>query len=140
MTRPKAVIMDRMAAHKRFAHGVLVILAMLALSVRLAIPAGVMVAPTRTGVGLLICTGHGPLVITDPHDRRPQPRRSADAPCAFAGTPVGAPPETPAPSARPLALTPRRPEPRPIADQAPGRGLAAPPPQSHAPPRSPEPT
>jgi hypothetical protein len=84
-------------------------------------------------VGLVICTGHGPLLSLDNHGKPGKAPKQAETPCGFAshGGAAGPPPAfalaalrveyVAAPSARRLA-------------PAPGRGLAAPPPPSQGPP------
>ena len=113
-------------------------LAAFALALKVLSPAGFMI-DTRPGApsGLVICTGHGPLVINGKDDSKAPTKKAADPVCPFAGS--AAPPLAP-----PLTAGPAGPLSRPVSDAlgvmafdlAPGRGLAAPPPQSHAPPRS----
>ncbi len=109
-------------------------LALLALVVKVAVPAGFMVAAPGTGAGfpLVICTGHGP-VLAHPAGDKGDSKAKPDAPCAFSGqsAAAGTAPAKPiggqvywlavAPIRDRIALTP-------------GRGLAAPPPPSQAPP------
>jgi hypothetical protein len=112
--------------------GGLIALAVMALFVRVLIPSGFMVADSQGGgFPLVICTGHGPLMLGG--DKAP-PASHTDSACAFAGHAAAPPPtlaHTPIPTR--VALTPE-PQKR-IAYLAPGLGLAAPPPPSHAPPR-----
>ncbi len=108
-------------------------LAALALTVQFLVPQGYMVSADRGSPGLVICTGHGPLRLFDKHQTPGKSPKSSDAPCAFAAHATATPP----PAAATLmtvsfeyvgrAVTP-------TFDLAPGRGLAAPPPPSHAPP------
>jgi len=109
--------------------------AFVALLVQALVPQGYMVSSAAGAPGITICTGHGPLVLSRGHGQPARPTKpSHEAPCAFAGHGVGM-----APSAAfavadigPASFTPA-----PVAtvrDLLPGRGLAAPPPQSHAPP------
>jgi hypothetical protein len=111
-------------------------LAALALFLLVAVPPGVMVEPSDGGPRIVVCTGHGPLLVGSPESSKPgkAPKQPQSGVCAFAGhggsgaiPSVFAP--TPACFARVAraAITER--------DLAPGRGLAAPPPPSHAPPR-----
>jgi hypothetical protein len=108
-------------------------LAALALLVQVLVPQGFMVSGEPGAGGLVICTGHGPLLSLDSHGKPAKAPKQADTPCGFAshGATAGPPPSfalaaqrveyTALPSARRLA-------------PAPGRGLAAPPPPSQGPP------
>jgi hypothetical protein len=112
----------------------------LALAVRLAAPSGWMLAPGdgQAPPHLVICTGHGPLdlAVLD-HGKPGHPAdRSGDHPCVFAGHPTPTPPSPlaallPAVSFTIVAAPAVR-----LADQRPGRGLAAPPPPAVGPPTS----
>jgi hypothetical protein len=108
-------------------------LAALALMVQVLVPPGFMVSGERRSPGLVVCTGHGPMQAMDEHPAPGKPPKTADHACAFAGH------GTAAPSASAMALETvsfsyaEAPVP-PTFDLTPGRGLAAPPPQSHAPP------
>ncbi|HEX4183484.1 MAG TPA: hypothetical protein VHY34_09510 [Caulobacteraceae bacterium] len=108
-------------------------LAALALLIQVLVPQGFMVSAEPAAPGLVICTGHGPLVIADRQHPAKAPKSKADAPCAFAAhgtaTPPPAPLEAIAVAFVSEALAPDR-----LFDLAPGRGLAAPPPPSHGPP------
>jgi hypothetical protein len=119
--------------------GAAALFACLALFLRVLIPAGFMVAPGGApGLPLVLCTGHGPLVVQSAPparpDKAPDPAgKHAGDHCVFAGhgaaalAPVFA---GPAPVAvRPVALRAALPE-----GLAPGRGLAAPPPPARGPP------
>ena len=113
-------------------------LAAVALVLKIGLPPGVMPGNSHSPVPLVICTGHGPLVIGG-HGHQPSTpdKARSDGTCAFAGS---AAPATAAPDTvvavrvsivgRPLAGLDGL-------DLAPGRGLAAPPPPSHAPPERP---
>jgi hypothetical protein len=111
------------------------ILALIALVFQVAAPPGFMVSPSSAGPALVICTGHGPLTL-DSHAGVPghKPARPAhDGICAFAGHGVAAsPPTLTILAASPLILSSTPPRRSP--DLVPGRGLAAPPPPSQAPP------
>ncbi len=112
----------------------LIALAVITLFVRTLVPSGFMMADSRSGGGfpLVICTGHGPLTL--PGSSKSPPTGSHDAgACAFAGH-VSAPP--PALASVPVVLPTAFADPPPqrAARPAPGLGLAAPPPPSHAPP------
>jgi hypothetical protein len=113
-------------------------LAALALVLKIAVPPGFMLAQEAGPPSLVICTGHGPLKIADPsHPGRPAPSPGkSDAPCSGAGnvSPLAPPLVSPALAAYAVAQAP-------VGgafgvDLAPGRGLAAPPPPSQAPPFS----
>ncbi len=122
--------------HRRAAwRGAFLTLAFLALVMKVAAPPGFMVAATGApgAFPLVICTGHGPLTPLGQDSKGGESKSRSDAPCAFAGH--GAPP-TPAaglPIARPAFAQAADVSPLPL-DLVPGRGLAAPPPPSHAPP------
>ena len=111
-------------------------LAMMALVLRVMIPQGLMVAETATGAGvpIVMCSGFGAYVMDLPGDPKAPPVKKHDAPCAFAGQ---AAPLTPtvasfSPALRPVAHIAHDVA---MTDQAPGRGLAAPPPYAIGPPR-----
>lgn len=116
----------------------LVLLAFLALALKTAIPPGFMPGSSLSAP-IVICTGQAAVMaMTTEHGGRHHPSKTpqqgSDHPCAFAG--LGATPLAPdvnptavvaaiAAIAAPTARDPRI---------APGRGMAAPPPPSHAPP------
>lgn len=110
------------------------LVAMLALILQVFVPAGFMVSATPGGPAIVICTGHGPLLLdTGDHGQPTKAPASKSGVCAFAGH--GGAPLAPAP----LALTGVRFEafvPTFIARAHvfPGRGLAAPPPPAIGPP------
>jgi hypothetical protein len=110
------------------------LLVLLALAVRLATPEGWMLAAGdgHGGPRMVICTGHmdggaGMPGHPDKSDR-------SDHTCVFAGAHVGAAPPMLAASfvATPIIVALKGPD--RLADQRPGRGLAAPPPPSQGPP------
>ena len=111
------------------------VLAMLALVLQICVPGGFMVSRQDGAPTLVVCTGHGALVaVADDHGRPAKaPATHDNAVCAFAGHGVamldGAPPVLVAASFSFSPETVATP-----ADRAPGRGLAAPPPPSQAPP------
>ena len=109
-------------------------LASLALLIQVLVPPGFMVSANAGAPSLVICTGHGPLLVADVLGKSGKtPKSTPDAPCGFAAHGASAPP----PSPLWVRTTPVRLSTKVIAwtvDAAPGRGLAAPPPQSHAPP------
>jgi hypothetical protein len=109
--------------------------AVLALLVQALLPQGYMVSATSGAPpSLVICTGHGPLVLNVDHGAPAKPAKSShDAPCIFAGH---GPLVAAAPTLLLRALTVSFVE-RAVTrarDLLPGRGLAAPPPPSQGPP------
>jgi hypothetical protein len=114
--------------------GAFIALAFLALVLKVAAPPGFMFDAKADGrLGLVICTGHGPLKLDDRGGKAPAQKSRSDAPCAFAGN--VAPPEPKAfalQGPRVAFVAAIAPQSRP--DQAPGRGLAAPPPPAVGPP------
>lgn len=108
-------------------------LAALALLIQVLVPQGFMFSAEASTPGLVICTGHGPLVVADPHHPAKAPKSKADAPCAFAAHGVATPPPTPVDTVAVAFITADQ-TPERAFDLAPGRGLAAPPPPSHGPP------
>lgn len=121
-------------------HATFLTLAAIAVALKVLVPPGFMLATDARPdvVPIVLCTAYGAKLVhvdadqappTDHHDGK----KSHDAPCAFTGhaaaplTPIAAP--FTYPGVAPLAhqLEP------PVA-AAPGRGLAAPPPPSQAPP------
>lgn len=114
--------------------GAFLALAALALALQVLVPQGFMLsgAPGRTAV--VICTGHGPLILADAgKSKAPAPKSKADAPCPFAahgGGGVSPAPATAAAITWPAYVAVMLPRPQPVFV---GRGLAAPPP-ARAPP------
>jgi hypothetical protein len=110
------------------------LLVLLALAIRLATPEGWMLA-SGDGHGaprMVICTGHMDGGATAPG--HPDKSDHSDRPCVFAGAHVAtAPPVLIASSAATSVVVSAEPLTR-LADQRPGRGLAAPPPPSQGPP------
>jgi hypothetical protein len=107
-------------------------LAMLALVLQICVPGGFMVSRDAGAPALVVCTGHGPLTLTDDHGQ-PGKAPADHGVCAFAGhgaAAVTAPDIAPIP----VAYTFSAPASLQTARQSPGRGLAAPPPPSQAPP------
>ena len=124
---------------------VVLTLALLALSVKVLVPQGFMVAPQPSAdapFALVICTGHGTLVVDpagaakpgsehrDPSGKSP----THDAPCAFSGHGAAAPPPSLAPVATVEFVSHVFAPAQRVADLAPGRGLAAPPLPARGPP------
>lgn len=113
----------------------LVALAFLALALKIAFPPGFM-AGSSFAQPIVICTGQGPATMMIEHDGpRPEaPHHADDHPCSFAGH--GATPLTPDLRTADLVGTPIATSAAIVRTSAvaPGRGMAAPPPPSHAPP------
>lgn len=117
----------------------LVAMALLALALKAMVPSGFMPGTSLTAP-IVLCPDQGPMpgmaLAAADHDHHApgSPHGDADHPCAFAGlglaslaAPFAAPIVAPAATAPDTAALP---PPAPM----PGRGLAAPPPPSHAPP------
>jgi len=124
-------LQQRNPAVRRWAVG----LALLALAVQGLAPQGFMFSREAGHETIVMCTGHGPAHTIA--DLTGQPRRhkpsTGDAPCLGVGHGVAVAPAIAAQAATRVAW----PSSRPPAAQpavAPGRGLAAPPPPSQAPP------
>ena len=118
-------------------------IALLALVVRAIVPAGYMLAPARQGelLAITLCSGHGPVealidlntgALVEHQKKAPEKSAASDAPCVFAAVPALAAPEAPFTLAvRFIAISAA---PSRLAEVAPGRGLAAPPPWATGPP------
>jgi len=111
------------------------VLAMLAFFLQLAVPQGFMLARDGGRAVIVICTGHGPMLMPGADHGVPAktPKPKPDGTCAFAGhgaTPTQAPPLTLAAVRFGRIATPAAPG----LSTTPGRGLAAPPPPSQGPP------
>lgn len=129
--------MNRVARSLASGRGQGMVLALLALLSLVLAPPGFMVGRAASGAppAIVICTGHGPMTLTAPAgkaDHRPSKSAGGQV-CAFAGHALA--------SAAPLvhadlgaAFVHAAPAAAAVADLAPGRGLAAPPPPSQAPP------
>ena len=130
--------MGRAGAKFGFWREVSLALIVFALAIRILVPPGFMVADDAGSLPLVICTGHGPLVIADQGEQHAPAQKTSDSPCAFAGLAITPTLSVMAPLAAPQALVASQVDPIRSADQTPGSGLAAPPPQSHAPPLIPE--
>ena len=106
--------------------------AALALVVRLIIPAGFMVGPSKT-FQLIVCTGHGAALV---HTATPGPAKTPKTEnhsCVFSGAPLAT--EAASASAPPVKMRwAAAPIPVLQLSLTPGRGLAAPPPPSQGPP------
>jgi len=125
----------RWTPRRRPPNSVMIALAFIALAFAIVVPPGFMTVgqPTGQGLAIVICTGHGPLQLDQTPDHKVPPGKTkASAACPFAANVT--PPLPPA-----LAVVERR---APISvvasasdrNQAPGRGLAAPPPPATGPP------
>jgi len=114
-------------------------LAVVALALRVAIPAGYMIAPAaQAGEApqMVICTGQGAMTVAvADSDKAPikAPAKAVDHPCAFAAAGVPIPtPTTDGLAAPAVAYAAEIVSPTPR--QRPGLGLAAPPPPKTGPP------
>jgi len=111
------------------------LLALLALAINVAAPPGFMVARRGAGAAIVICTGHGPATLPAGGDNSDHKGGKAghDSVCAFAGHGLASTPPPVATVTR-QAFAAAVASAATIADLAPGRGLAAPPPPSRGPP------
>lgn len=119
-------------------------LAVLALAVKVAIPAGFMAAPrvAQSPFALVLCTGQGAMVLgpdgalhkAGEPTKAPDGKSGHDAPCAFAGHGQGALSAALTVAAPVSFVAYRVAQVAEPADLAPGRGLAAPPPPNRGPP------
>jgi hypothetical protein len=129
-------VTDRPTLRQTLATPLFAALAMLALAFNLLVPPGYMtVGDGAGGTRVVLCTGNGAVAVTLAADGTPLPADSDPAPvCAFAGHVAPLQPVAdlyvPAPvypvAAGLIAAL--------VIGVAPGRGMAAPPPPSHAPP------
>ncbi len=115
------------------------LIALLALAMTILSPPGFMTAASRAGPTIVICTGHGPAPLlggggSGGADRHSGHHSGQGGVCAFAGHGLAAAPP-PLAMASAAAFAPATPVRLAMADLAPGRGLAAPPPPSRGPPR-----
>ena len=118
------------------ARGAMLVLAFLAVALKIMFPPGFMVG-SSLAAPIVICTGQGPaMAMMDGgghHRHQDVPHQGGDHVCPFAGH--GATPLTPnfgvpIVAVQPVAVAVLD----TYATVAPGRGMAAPPPPSHAPP------
>jgi hypothetical protein len=122
--------------------GGFVALAMLALALKVLVPAGFMTASEpRNGLpfALVLCTGQGPMVVEPGdalghHDKTPADKPAHDAPCPFASQGAAAPPPSALAIAKIAFIAYRPVVPARVIHLAPGRGLAAPPLPARGPP------
>jgi hypothetical protein len=120
--------------------GVFLTLVVLALAMKVIVPPGFMLASDAGAPRIAVCTGHGAMAMNDPSGSKAPAHKTSDTPCAFAGSVTPPAPALVATIAEPLAIVVELLAGQTPDDLAPGRGLAAPPPQSHAPPSFPEAT
>lgn len=121
----------------RVRRGVILTLALLALALKVAIPAGYMVAPRANDLpfAIVICTAQGAVTVEPGGTTDQAPTTEHDAPCVFAGHGVGAQP--PSDIHRPhLPIATYQPILPPSYAATPGLGLCAPPPPARGPPLS----
>lgn len=119
-------------------------LAALALAIKVMIPAGFMTAPPSTDelpFTLVLCTAQGAVTVQSDdlaapiHDDQGSGESAAhDSPCAFAGNGAGAPPPNLLDARTVEFVAYRAPAAVQIIHRAPGRGLAAPPLPARGPP------
>jgi hypothetical protein len=117
-------------------------LAMLALVLKVAVPAGFMTAAPAANAlpfALVICTGQGPMTLAPGealagHQKSPAGKTTHDSPCAFAGHGVGAAAPNLIDAVAVEFVAYRAAQNSPLVDLAPGRGLAAPPLPARGPP------
>jgi len=116
--------------------GIALTLTLLALALNVLVPPGLMVAAAGTPFPLVICTGHGPLTLDlgDHGGSKAPTQKRSDTPCTGAGNVTPSPPTLAAAICEPYAVLIEDLTTGLAVDLAPGRGLAAPPPPSHAPP------
>jgi len=112
-----------------------VVLALLAVALKVLTPPGFMIAQNGGSFPLVICTGHGPLELSGKADPVHGKTSTSDAPCAFSGH-VATPPPALIVVGAAVGLAYLAPAMDRRGDLVPGRGLAAPPPPSQAPPRA----
>ncbi len=125
--------MRRSADSNSEAGGLWLVLAMLAVCLRILAPAGYMTTPDQP-FALVICTGEGALKVKSDPSHQDHNAPQGHAPCAFAGLGVAtAPPEPSAVLAHVPFVRATAPAARP-ASMRPGQGLAAPPPPATGPP------
>jgi hypothetical protein len=109
-------------------------LAVMALVLQIAVPAGFMPARADGRLAIVICTGHGPLLaLSDTHGKPEKAPATGGGMCAFAGHGGVAPAPTPLTLSQSGVVFVVEPS-TPAGDLQPGRGLAAPPPPSRGPP------
>jgi hypothetical protein len=113
-------------------------LAVFAVSMKVLVPSGFMVAPSASGdlpFALVICTGQGAMTIKAPGDHTPAPAKTSHDVCPFAGNAVGAPAPSLVAAADVEFVAYRLPVSPSQVAVTPGRGLSAPPLPARGPPR-----
>ncbi len=138
----KAALVNRLIATARLlARDAFLVLATLAIALKIMIPAGFMpgIEP-RDGLGfaIVLCTGDGARMVDPGHgldghqDERGKPAH--DVPCPFAAQGAAVPPPVVAAVGEAVTVAYLEPIAPPARAIAPGRGLAAPPPPPTGPP------
>ena len=119
------------------------VLAALALAIKVMIPAGFMSAPPSSDelpFALVLCTSQGAVTVqpgdlaAPSHDDQGSADTAHDSPCAFAGHGAGAPPPNLLDARSVEFIAYRAPAAAQIVHMAPGRGLSAPPLPARGPP------
>ena len=134
--------MTRLTATARLlARDAFLVLATLAIALRIMIPAGFMPGMEATNglpFALVLCTGQGPMVVQPGdvlgHQKAPADKPAHDDPCPFAGHGVATPPPSSVVVAKIEFVAYRPAAPARVTHLAPGRGLAAPPMPARGPP------
>lgn len=130
-------------APRQAARAACIVLAALAMALKVLIPAGFMTAPRTNDLPfpLVLCTGQGAMVVAPgqalPGSEEPGPdeRQAHDSPCAFAGHGLAAPAPNLLDAGRIEFIAYDIEIPSNYGSRlAPGRGLAAPPPPARGPP------
>ncbi len=118
-----------------FAARAVLVLALLAALLRAAVPVGFMPTAKDGVFEVVICSSDGSVAHAsmDLDGEAPPPASTAGDHCVFAMASAAAAPSATVSIAAPVAIDRSAPS-HPMPDLAPGRGLAAPPPPSHAPP------
>ncbi len=116
--------------------GIALTLTVLALALKVLVPPGFMVATSGAPFPLVMCTGHGPLTLDlgDHGGSKTPTQKHSDVPCTGAGNITAPTPALTVAISEPYAVAVDGPTTGLALDLIPGRGLAAPPPPSHAPP------
>jgi hypothetical protein len=111
-------------------------LTILAIALKVLVPQGFMISERGPGFPLVICTGHGALSLADHGHGVPKDpaHKKSDAPCTGAGNVTPVTPSALCVVFRSAVLVADQLHGDKALDLIPGRGLAAPPPQSRAPP------
>lgn len=113
--------------------GLWLVLAMLAVTLRILAPSGYMTTPEQP-FALVVCTSEGALNLKSDPSHQDHGAPQSHAPCAFAGLGLAAAPPEPLTATAPVVFA-RVPEPAGRqASLRPGQGLAAPPPPATGPP------